>query len=216
MIRSAPRFILALGIAAVGLAAEASVALAQEAPCSGWSKSCASVEVHAIGDQLVLFVPNLTAEATDAGEAGEIRDRERLRVYADQAGMTCDPATGAGCLEIDPAVAGSATPPQGGEAAKDPDCEKVDEAVADGAIADGAIAPSEGVEREERRCRERPVAAYFLFGLPAALYVLGPDGEDPQVVSPVSSPGDGGDDGSSGNSGSGGSGGDDGDDGSGG
>lgn len=153
--------VLALG----GAFSWAGPAVAQEAPCGGWTASCAAVEVRAEGDRLILFSPNATAPDASA----ETSPSDRVRVLADRPGSTCDARTGGGCEDVTSTWRTAAS-----TGAADPGRTECNED-------DVWMARARGLERDDERCRRGPVAAYFLVGLPVGLYLLGPDDHQPLI-----------------------------------
>lgn len=131
--------------------------------CRGWMTSCASVEVRAEGDRLILFAPNLSLEEGDeaVGDASEPLDGEAQLSSVD-------------------------APPSGMEFATpvddhaDPECKKYEYETNDPESYDGG---------EERDDCVRPIGAIFMLALPTTVYLLSQgDGGDPVVTGPPGSP----------------------------
>jgi hypothetical protein len=195
-----------MGILALLLLARPTSAIAQAEECGGWMVSCASVQVHADGDRLFFYVPNATPPAELPADGMDAAG-ERLRVYANIEGMTCDPATGRGCVDITESWLDAAEPVRGSPTAGEAPATVVDPG--NGSCEDEAewMDPARGMSEEEGRRCSRPVAAFFILALPASAFLFAADGDEPEVVLPIGSdpelPGGGADDGSSSSDGSG-------------
>lgn len=198
--------VAALPVVLALLASRPAPLAGQADECGGWMVSCASVQVDAEEERLFFYVPN-AVPTSGSGEAVPAAG-ERLRVYKDADGMTCDPGTGNGCVDI-----------------TEPWLEAVDSERGDlaaGAVTPGVVDPgnwscedeaeglnrARGLSEDERERCDRPVAAYFIVALPAAAFLFGADGNDPEVVLPAGGDpqlpgGDGADEASSGSDGGG-------------
>jgi len=159
-------------------------ASAQERDCTGWTVSCASVQVHADGDRLLFYVPNAVRPTESPREASGV-STDRLRVFRNSDGMTCDPASGEGCVDVTDAwVAsrdGTDAAPMGSTAATaavDPGNRSCD---GDGRQLD----PARGLDPDEGRRCSQPIAGWFILALPASAFLFGADGGEPDTVLPV-------------------------------
>lgn len=198
-------------VMALSLLATSAPASAQAEECGGWMASCASVQVQADGDQLFFYVPNATLPAELPPEA-RISAGERLRVLAHADGMTCDPATRTGCVDITESWLDAAEVVRSGSAAAGATAAAADPG--NRSCEDEAewMDPARGLGEEDGRRCGRPAAAFFILALPAAGFLFGADGDDPDVVLPIGGDpelpgGSGADDGSSSSDGGGSSGG---------
>ena len=174
-------------------------AVAQEVDCPrSWTTSCASVQVDALGDDLIFYVPNALSPW---GELPENLSESQVRVYRSAPGMTCDPETGLGCVDVTEEWLASGSPGSGlGAATSD---EKREACLESDDIAE------EGEDANLPLCRRGPpAAAFFVLGVPAAAVLMSGSGGTTMIVAPAPG-GPGGDDGSSGGD-DGSSGGDDG------
>ena len=152
-----------LAAALVALPLAAAPSLAQE-DCRGWMTSCASVEVRADDDRLLLFTPNLSVEEdAEEGQAEEAEGSDRLTVLPQELGST----------PFETGTAGSYASADDHPGQRK--CTKY-ETVGD---------PKSGEERDD--CA-RPVAALFMLALPTTLYMLSPTDDGPVVTGPVSEP----------------------------
>jgi hypothetical protein len=152
----------ALGVSLLAFPVFAVSAFAQH-DCRGWTRTCASVDVRAEGDNLILFVPN--AGIDDQGE-GAAAEAENVTVVPQP--LDAEP------FDIPPGTSVSTTP-----TSDDPGNISCDDD-------ESHYQGSRGLdEDEERRCGQ-PVGALFLLAVPATVAIFAPgNGDDPTVEGPL-------------------------------
>ena len=144
------------------------VSASAQQDCRGWTMTCASVELRAEGDHLILFVPNggVDADGAEAMEVDEASEGEAENVTVVPQPVDAAPFD----VPAGTTFMGSADDP--GNISCDED--------------ESHYRGSRGLdEDDERRCGQ-PVGALFLLAVPASIAFLAPgDGGDPTVERPL-------------------------------